>query len=412
MFSTPNFGKNEAAPLTTSHSQPVPEARIPTINTSRVQSAAARFTPAHKSSPAPRISTGETIDLSSTGSESSMRAHAAATTARKRQLGEVPLMPPTAGVKRLKISPTPSERGSPVGEAEKENRAMYSSAERGKERMAASSSLASSQTLFEVTDEREASLAGLDNENLHTKSVTELQHLVMFDMETVSQLKKDRKVFDIKLKADQDVYLLDAFIRLAESRAQAWMDYVEPELPSQELPSILQNLAMKLNIFVVILRFYCRRKDRKAFGTTIVTTGPPSSLSDEHSAPAPCGTTYETWYVPDEALRDLHSTFPLPEVPFVALHLSAVRRRLNNEIRHLAEPGTEKRSFKFKLGDDRGPFHPVSPGSDSTRMTCLISIRRWVAPGPVVVHHPSCPFHREHRTILSNEKPQKGSDKG
>ncbi|KZV66696.1 ATP-dependent DNA helicase [Peniophora sp. CONT] len=217
-FSTPNFGKNKAAPSTASHSQPVPEARIPAINTPRVQSAAARFTPAHKSSPAPRISAGGTIDLSPSGSESSMRAHAA-TTARKRQSGEVPLMPPAAGVKRLKTSPTPSERGSPVGEAEKENRAMYSSAEKGKGRVAASSSLASSQTLPEVTNE--ASLAGLDNEDLHSKSVTELQHLAMFNMETVSQLKKDRKAFDIKLKTDQDVYLLDAFIRLAESRASA-----------------------------------------------------------------------------------------------------------------------------------------------------------------------------------------------
>lgn len=48
----------------------------------------------------------------------------------------------------------------------------------------------------------------------------------------------------------------------------------------------LQNLAMKLNIFAAILCLFHRRKNRKAFGTTIVTTGPPSSLSVEQSVPA------------------------------------------------------------------------------------------------------------------------------
>lgn len=62
----------------------------------------------------------------------------------------------------------------------------------------------------------------------------------MYNMETLGQLKKDRKAFDFKLKTEQDVYLLDAFMyahltpyvpficscicafrRLAESRGQA-----------------------------------------------------------------------------------------------------------------------------------------------------------------------------------------------
>ena len=43
-------------------------------------------------------------------------------------------MPPAAGVKRLKTSPTPSERGSPVGDVEKENkdRAAYGRLDKGK----------------------------------------------------------------------------------------------------------------------------------------------------------------------------------------------------------------------------------------------------------------------------------------
>ncbi|KZV66701.1 hypothetical protein PENSPDRAFT_667600 [Peniophora sp. CONT] len=102
------------------------------------------------------------------------------------------------------------------------------------------------------------------------------------------------------------------------------------------LLQILQNPNMTLNIFAAILRYYRRRKDRKASGNTVVTTGPPPNPSVVDSASAPDGTTYETWYVPDEALRDLSSTFPLPEVPFAALHLSAIRRHLNNEGRHLA----------------------------------------------------------------------------
>ncbi|VDB91980.1 unnamed protein product [Peniophora sp. CBMAI 1063] len=40
-------------------------------------------------------------------------------------------------------------------------------------------------------------------------------------METLGQLEKDRKAFDFKVNAEQDIYLLDVFRRLAESRGQA-----------------------------------------------------------------------------------------------------------------------------------------------------------------------------------------------
>ena len=69
-------------------------------------------------------------------------------------------MPPAAGVKRLKTSPTPSERGSPVGgEMEKENRIAWK--DKGKEKMP--SSLGSSQTLVDVGN-------GIDHEDLRSVS--------------------------------------------------------------------------------------------------------------------------------------------------------------------------------------------------------------------------------------------------
>ena len=34
----------------------------------------------------------------------------------------------------------------------------------------------------------------------------------MYNMESVAQLKKDRKAFDLQIKTEQDVYLLDVFM--------------------------------------------------------------------------------------------------------------------------------------------------------------------------------------------------------
>ena len=97
-----------------------------------------------------------------------------------------------------------------------------------------------------------------------------------------------------------------------------------------------------LFMLLKILAFLCscrRRESRNADATTAVEMGTlsvetPSNngvSSSEGTTPTP-----EIYDVPDEALLDLDSTIPLPTRPFAALHLSAVRRHLNNEGRALA----------------------------------------------------------------------------
>ncbi|VDB84928.1 unnamed protein product [Peniophora sp. CBMAI 1063] len=330
-FSSPGFGKPKPAPPPTSHSQPASalepqQARIPAINTPRAPPSASRFKPASAvrstSSPAPRISAGGTIDVSPSGSESAMPVHAASATSRKRPSGEVPLVPPAAGIKRLKTSPTPSERGSPVGESEKENRALFYSAGdkgKGKEKLP-SSSLGSSQTLIEVGN-------GLENEDLRSKTVQELQHLSMYNMETVAQLKKDRKAFDFEIKTEQDVYLLDVFIRLAEARGQAIEEALAqrkrgPSVPDSQAHTETQLLDEDYDIPPspppppppsLQANFSHSSDDHgSTFNPDDETDFEPPPRQQSYEAPLPRQQSYE--YQPlRQQLPPMHELFPEPE---------------------------------------------------------------------------------------------------